>query len=398
MPSTRGSRSSRRCASAWACRATQEIDYADERGIEIPITKASPYSIDVNLWGRSIETGILEDPWVTPPADVYEWTVAPGDAPDPGRGRRSASRAACRSRSTASGCAPVELVERLNALGGAHGVGRIDHVEDRLVGIKSREIYEAPAATILHTRASRARGPDAVARTRCASTGSSPTSWPSSPTTASGSAPSTATCAATSRRRSASCPARCGSGSTTATRSSSADARRFALRPDAGDLRRGRRVRPRRRRRLHRDLRPAAADRGGPPRGGRQAPRRGLVVDRPAPRRAADDRRGQGARRSALRTRRGRSRALRAWRFQELTGSSPRDRFGCSPGGHSRRDGHRSRPNGGDVGQEAPDSLTADPGARVDSYSTSGRRDGGPRPRIPYPSRQPRGEGGRSRA
>ena len=128
----------------------QEIDYAAERGIEIPITKASPYSIDVNLWGRSCETGVLEDPWVTPPPDAYEWTVAPSDAPDAGRGRRSSSRAASRSRSTASGSTPVELVERLHDLGGAHGVGRIDHVEDRLVGIKSREIYETPAATILH--------------------------------------------------------------------------------------------------------------------------------------------------------------------------------------------------------------------------------------------------------
>src|SRR3970040_2068241 len=61
----------------------QEIDYAAERGIEIPITKASPYSIDVNLWGRSCETGVLEDPWVTPPADAYDWTVAPADGPAP---------------------------------------------------------------------------------------------------------------------------------------------------------------------------------------------------------------------------------------------------------------------------------------------------------------------------
>ena len=127
----------------------EEIDFAMERGIEIPITKASPYSIDVNLWGRSCETGILEDPWITPPDDAYEWTVAPSAAPDPVEiviefeggipvaidGQR---------------LAPVELVERLHDLGGAHGVGRIDHVEDRLVGIKSREIYEAPAATILH--------------------------------------------------------------------------------------------------------------------------------------------------------------------------------------------------------------------------------------------------------
>src|SRR5436190_60082 len=61
----------------------QEIEYAEERGIEIPITRASPYSIDVNLWGRSCETGILEDPWITPPDDAYEWTVAPSAAPDP---------------------------------------------------------------------------------------------------------------------------------------------------------------------------------------------------------------------------------------------------------------------------------------------------------------------------
>jgi len=127
----------------------QEIDFAIERGIEIPITKASPYSIDVNLWGRSCETGILEDPWVTPPEDAYAWTVPASAAPAPVEltiefeggipvaidGRR---------------LAPVELVDRLHELGGAHGVGRIDHVEDRLVGIKSREIYEAPAATILH--------------------------------------------------------------------------------------------------------------------------------------------------------------------------------------------------------------------------------------------------------
>ena len=128
----------------------QEIDYAAERGIEIPITKASPYSIDVNLWGRSIETGVLEDPWVVAAGRRLRMDGRPGRRPGTGRARRSRSRAASRSPSTASASTPVELVERLHALGGAHGVGRIDHVEDRLVGIKSREIYEAPAATILH--------------------------------------------------------------------------------------------------------------------------------------------------------------------------------------------------------------------------------------------------------
>jgi argininosuccinate synthase len=127
----------------------QEIDFANERGIEIPVTKESPYSIDVNLWGRSCETGVLEDPWVTPPADAYEWTVEPSAAPSPVdividfEGGVPVALDGER-------LGPVDLVQRLHELGGDHGVGRIDHVEDRLVGIKSREIYEAPAATILH--------------------------------------------------------------------------------------------------------------------------------------------------------------------------------------------------------------------------------------------------------
>ena len=132
----------------------QEIDYANERGIEIPITKASPYSIDVNLWGRSCETGVLEDPWTTPPDDAYEWTVAPSAAPGP-RDIVVTFEGGIPVALDGERLDPVVLIERLHELGGAHGVGRIDHVEDRLVGIKSREIYEAPAATILH-RAHRA--------------------------------------------------------------------------------------------------------------------------------------------------------------------------------------------------------------------------------------------------
>jgi argininosuccinate synthase len=128
----------------------QEIDYAQERGIEIPITKASPYSIDANLWGRSIETGVLEDPWTAPPADVFEWTADPAAAPDPAEVviefEGGIPVALDGERLDA-----VALVDRLHELAGAHGVGRVDHVEDRLVGIKSREIYEAPAATVLHT-------------------------------------------------------------------------------------------------------------------------------------------------------------------------------------------------------------------------------------------------------
>jgi len=127
----------------------QEIDFAAERGIEIPVTKQSPYSIDVNLWGRSCETGVLEDPWVSPPADAFDWTVDPSAAPEPVElviGFEGGVPVAIGGERLG----PVELVDRLHTLGGAHGVGRIDHVEDRLVGIKSREIYEAPAAVILH--------------------------------------------------------------------------------------------------------------------------------------------------------------------------------------------------------------------------------------------------------
>jgi argininosuccinate synthase len=128
----------------------QEIDFAIERGIEIPITKASPYSIDVNLWGRSCETGILEDPWITPPEDAYAWTVPASAAPAPVE-ITIEFEGGIPVAIDGQRMAPVELVDRLHELGGAHGVGRIDHVEDRLVGIKSREIYETPAATILHT-------------------------------------------------------------------------------------------------------------------------------------------------------------------------------------------------------------------------------------------------------
>jgi argininosuccinate synthase len=129
----------------------QAIEYAIARDIEIPITSSSPYSIDVNLWGRSIETGVLEDPWAAPPADVYEWTVDPGAAPDIPTEATIGFEGGVPVSLDGEDVPPVELVERLSALGGRHGVGRVDHVEDRLVGIKSREIYEAPAAIILHT-------------------------------------------------------------------------------------------------------------------------------------------------------------------------------------------------------------------------------------------------------
>jgi argininosuccinate synthase len=128
----------------------QTVDFAAARGIEVPVTRAAPWSIDVNLWGRSCETGPLEDPWATPPDDAYAWTVKPSEAPDPVEvviGFEGGIPVSVDDERLGG----VALVERLHELGAAHGVGRIDHVEDRLVGIKSREIYEAPAAVILHT-------------------------------------------------------------------------------------------------------------------------------------------------------------------------------------------------------------------------------------------------------
>jgi argininosuccinate synthase len=135
----------------WGMTRDEEIAYAREHGVEVPATVESPYSTDVNLWGRSIEAGVLEDPWQEPPAEVFSWTVEPERAP-----ARPAYVEVKFDRGIPVGLdgeelPPVELVSRLNALGGEHGVGRIDMVENRLVGIKSREIYEAPAAVILTT-------------------------------------------------------------------------------------------------------------------------------------------------------------------------------------------------------------------------------------------------------
>ncbi|HTU90395.1 MAG TPA: argininosuccinate synthase [Gemmataceae bacterium] len=134
----------------WKMSRDEEIAFAAQHGIPVEATKESPYSIDLNLWGRSCEAGVLEDPWDEPPADAFAWTVDPAQAPneplyftlDFEHGRPVAL--------DGQKLDGVPLIERLNKLGGQHGVGRIDHVENRLVGIKSRELYEAPAAVILH--------------------------------------------------------------------------------------------------------------------------------------------------------------------------------------------------------------------------------------------------------
>ena len=128
----------------------EEIDYAKKRGIPVDATKKSPYSVDMNLWGRSVEAGVLEDPWGAPPRDVFQWTVDPDEAPTKSREIELGFEEGVPVTLDGAKVDSVDLVQRLNELAGQHGVGRIDMVEDRLVGIKSREIYEAPAAVLLH--------------------------------------------------------------------------------------------------------------------------------------------------------------------------------------------------------------------------------------------------------
>jgi len=133
----------------WGMNREDEIEYARKHGIEVPASVESPYSVDENLWGRSIEAGILEDPWQEPPADVFEWTSAPEQCPDEATYVELGFKEGLPASLDGKPIAAVDLVERLNQVGGENGIGRIDHLENRLIGIKSREIYEAPAAVLL---------------------------------------------------------------------------------------------------------------------------------------------------------------------------------------------------------------------------------------------------------
>ncbi|NQD67703.1 argininosuccinate synthase, partial [Bacillus haikouensis] len=133
----------------WKWSREEEIEYAKDKGIPIPINLDSPYSIDQNLWGRSNECGVLENPWTAPPEDAYDLTSSIENAPD----------VADIVEITFKQGVPVELnghaypldqiIAELNLVAGKHGVGRIDHVENRLIGIKSREVYECPGAVTL---------------------------------------------------------------------------------------------------------------------------------------------------------------------------------------------------------------------------------------------------------
>src|SRR5437588_12255344 len=121
----------------WSMTRGNEIAYAAEHGIPISVTNASPYSVDQNLWGRSIECGILEDPWAEPPAEVYAWTADPASAPARPAYVEVRFEHGLPVALDGEELPPIEIVTRLNAAGGAHGVGRIDMVENRLVGSQS---------------------------------------------------------------------------------------------------------------------------------------------------------------------------------------------------------------------------------------------------------------------
>jgi argininosuccinate synthase len=134
----------------WKMTRDEEIKFAAQHGIPVEATKESPYSIDQNLFGRSCEAGVLEDPWDEPPADAFAWTTDPVRAPNEPEYIEIEFEQGKPVALDGEHLDGAPLIERLNTLGGKHGVGRIDHVENRLVGIKSRELYEAPAAVILH--------------------------------------------------------------------------------------------------------------------------------------------------------------------------------------------------------------------------------------------------------
>ena len=134
----------------WGMSRQEEIEYAQAR--DLPVNPGnSRFSVDENLWGRSVEAGELEDPWLEPPELAYAWTTPVSAAPDDPAYLEVHFEEGVPTGVDGEKMAGPDLVRHLNALAGSHGIGRIDHVENRLVGIKSREVYEAPAAVVLHT-------------------------------------------------------------------------------------------------------------------------------------------------------------------------------------------------------------------------------------------------------
>ena len=132
----------------WNMARDEEIEYAKKKGI--PVTSAAKkFSIDQSIWGRSMECGILEDASKEPPEDAFEWTTSPEKAPEKPEYVTIEFEKGVPVAVNGKKLAPLNLIEKLNKIAGKHGVGRIDHIEDRLVGLKSRENYECPAAVVI---------------------------------------------------------------------------------------------------------------------------------------------------------------------------------------------------------------------------------------------------------
>jgi argininosuccinate synthase len=138
-------------ARTWDMTRSEEVEFARVRNVPVGTTKANLYSTDHNLWGRSIECGDLENTWNEPPEEVYTLTKSPAHAPDMPAYVEIEWKQGVPVSVNGIAMAPVELINSLETIAGVHGVGRIDIVENRVVGIKSREIYEAPAGVVLHT-------------------------------------------------------------------------------------------------------------------------------------------------------------------------------------------------------------------------------------------------------
>jgi len=136
-------------AREWGMSREETIAYGEKYGIPAPVKKSSPYSIDKNLLGRAIEAGVLEDPWAEPPEEVYEMTTAIADTPNEPAYVEISFEKGIPVALNGTAYDPVALITEMNQLAGQHGVGRIDMIENRLVGIKSREIYETPALSVL---------------------------------------------------------------------------------------------------------------------------------------------------------------------------------------------------------------------------------------------------------
>ena len=137
-------------ARVWNMTRAEAIEYARSRGVPLPANVDSPYRTDANLWGRSIACGVIEDPWQEPPEDIYTLTKSPAECPNQAAYIEIAFEQGGPIAINGVAMPLLDLIAILGTIAGAHGVGRIDMVENRLAGITSREIHEAPAAVVLH--------------------------------------------------------------------------------------------------------------------------------------------------------------------------------------------------------------------------------------------------------